>query len=335
MTAKADKDTTIAGTRLEARCRAASGCLSPCVSLSGVSATYVPYVSAQSRDFSSPPIRKTKRAVAWTIQRRLSRDCPTKFSLNHGLVWLTISYSQPSRRRGTCGAHVDDHWRSRRAPELEVVPVATWPGGDGSCPRLLRANRRLGWNGLALSPDGCRLHDVEELPVLIDQRLVGIKVRRRNFEFIGPSDFGRKGIREILVCTHDVDARKVECLSWQVRKPLIRIDLAAPLAQDRLEMAQCVVVGIECIRLFFRKCDRLRHCRRRETRIARRREEDSESENCPGDMPSYRHGSFPDAYGFNACIDRKQQSRCLKAYSNRFLGSADAVARAVCALLPH
>jgi hypothetical protein len=77
MTAKADKDTTIAGTRLEAPCRAASGCLSPCVSLSGVSATYVPYVSAQSRDFSSPPIRKTKRAVTWTIQRRLSRDCPT------------------------------------------------------------------------------------------------------------------------------------------------------------------------------------------------------------------------------------------------------------------
>jgi hypothetical protein len=41
-------------------------------------------VSAPSQDFSSPPIRKTKRAVAWTIQRRLSRDCPTKFGLNHG-----------------------------------------------------------------------------------------------------------------------------------------------------------------------------------------------------------------------------------------------------------
>ena len=62
MTAKADKDTTIAGTRLEAPCCAASGCLSPCVSLSGVSATCVPYVSAQSQDFSSPPISKTKKS---------------------------------------------------------------------------------------------------------------------------------------------------------------------------------------------------------------------------------------------------------------------------------
>jgi hypothetical protein len=81
MTAKADKDTTIAGTRLEAPRCAASGCLSPCVSLSGVSATCVPYVSAQSQDFSSPPIRKTKRAVAWTIQRRLSRDCHNQIRL--------------------------------------------------------------------------------------------------------------------------------------------------------------------------------------------------------------------------------------------------------------
>jgi hypothetical protein len=112
MTAKADKDTTIAGTRLEAPWCAASGCLSPWFSLSGVSATCVPYVSAQSQDFSSPPTRKTKRAVAWTIQRRLSRDCPTKFGLNHGLIWLMISYSQPSRCRGTYEAHVDDHWRS-------------------------------------------------------------------------------------------------------------------------------------------------------------------------------------------------------------------------------
>jgi len=52
MTAKADKDTTIAGTRLEAPCCAASGCLSPCVSLSGVSATCVPLrVSPVARFF--------------------------------------------------------------------------------------------------------------------------------------------------------------------------------------------------------------------------------------------------------------------------------------------
>ena len=46
---------------------------------------------------------------------------------------------------------------------------------------------------------GRRLHDVEEIPILIDQRLtVRIKVRRRNSEFIGSSDFGRKRIGEIL-----------------------------------------------------------------------------------------------------------------------------------------
>jgi hypothetical protein len=55
MTAKAAKDTAIAGTRLEATCCAASGCLSPCVSLSRASATCVPYGSAQSLD-SSPSL---------------------------------------------------------------------------------------------------------------------------------------------------------------------------------------------------------------------------------------------------------------------------------------
>jgi hypothetical protein len=96
MTAKADKDTTIAGTRREARCGAASGGLSPCVSLSGVSATCVPHVSAQSQDFLAAD-QQNKKAVAWTIQRRLARDCPPKFGLNHGLIWLMISYSQPFR----------------------------------------------------------------------------------------------------------------------------------------------------------------------------------------------------------------------------------------------
>jgi hypothetical protein len=58
--------------------------------------------------------------------------------------------------RGTSEANVDDHWRSRRTPELQVVPVATWPAGDRSRPRPLRANPRRGWNGLALSPQvGC------------------------------------------------------------------------------------------------------------------------------------------------------------------------------------
>ncbi len=67
MTAKADKDTTIAGTRLEALCCAASGCLSPCVSLSGVSATCVPYVSADQKSKKSRRVddpRDDSRAIA-------------------------------------------------------------------------------------------------------------------------------------------------------------------------------------------------------------------------------------------------------------------------------
>jgi hypothetical protein len=115
MMAKADKDTIIAGTRREAPCCAASGCLSPCVSLSAVSATCVPYVSAQSQDFSSPPI--SKKAVAWTIQRRLSRDCPPKFRSNHGLIWLMISYSQRSRMGGATASA-----EARRA-KAEAIPI--------------------------------------------------------------------------------------------------------------------------------------------------------------------------------------------------------------------
>jgi len=91
MTAKAAKDTAITGTRLEASCCAASGCLSPCVSLSGASATCIPYVSAQSQDSSPSPVSKTKKSRrAWTSQQRLARDCPPEFSLNHGLLWLMI-----------------------------------------------------------------------------------------------------------------------------------------------------------------------------------------------------------------------------------------------------
>jgi hypothetical protein len=50
VTARAANDTTIAGTRLEAPRGAASGCLSPWVSFSGVSVTCVPYVSACSQN---------------------------------------------------------------------------------------------------------------------------------------------------------------------------------------------------------------------------------------------------------------------------------------------
>jgi hypothetical protein len=82
MTANADKDTTIAGIRLEAACCGASGGLSPCVSLSGVSATCVPLrVSPIARFLLAADQQHKKRAVAWTIRRRLSRDCPTQIRL--------------------------------------------------------------------------------------------------------------------------------------------------------------------------------------------------------------------------------------------------------------
>src|SRR5450631_4690942 len=70
--ARAANDTMIAGTRLEGPCGGASGDLLSCVALSGASATCVPYVSAQSQAFP-PPSKKIKKAVAWTIQRRLAR----------------------------------------------------------------------------------------------------------------------------------------------------------------------------------------------------------------------------------------------------------------------
>jgi hypothetical protein len=60
MTAMAARNTAITGTGLEATCGVASGCLSPCVSLSGASVTCVPYVSAQSRDSSHRRSAKQK-----------------------------------------------------------------------------------------------------------------------------------------------------------------------------------------------------------------------------------------------------------------------------------
>jgi hypothetical protein len=103
MTAKAAKDTAIAGTRLEATCCAASGCLSPCVFLSGVSATCVPYVSAQSQDF--PHCRSAKQSKSHRVNDRDdSRATAPKSSLKHGLIWLMIGYSRrPGARRPGIG----------------------------------------------------------------------------------------------------------------------------------------------------------------------------------------------------------------------------------------
>src|SRR5438105_7363281 len=86
------------------------------------------------------------------------------------------------------------------------------------------------------------------------------------------------------------------------------MDLCAPLAQDRREVLYCIVVGIECIRSFFRECARLTHRGANEAEIAdggwnerrdrvgrRRREQDSESKSCRtrSDRTHYSRGSLP------------------------------------------
>jgi|SRR5665213_3115812 len=91
MTASAARDTAITGTRLKATCGAASGCLSPCVSLSRVSVTCVPYVSAQPLPIAG---QQNKRAIAATNRPWLARACPPEFGSNHRLVWLMIGYSR-------------------------------------------------------------------------------------------------------------------------------------------------------------------------------------------------------------------------------------------------
>jgi hypothetical protein len=79
MTARAARDTAIAGTRLEAICGATSGASSPCVSLSGASVTCVPHIAAQSRDSSHRRSAK-QRAIAVTNQQWLAR-LPTRIRL--------------------------------------------------------------------------------------------------------------------------------------------------------------------------------------------------------------------------------------------------------------
>ena len=107
----------------------------------------------------------------------------------------------------------------------------------------------------------------EEADVLIDQRLdVGIEVGRWNSELVGPADAGRKRVGEILVRAHHGEACKVERLPGQVRQRLSRIDLRAALAEDRLELADGLVVGSERIRLRLREGCRLSACGRDEVK---------------------------------------------------------------------
>ena len=118
MTAKAAKDTAIAGTRLEATCCATLGCLFTCVSLSRASATCVPYGSAQSHDSSPSPVSKKESRGRSSNDSRASR--PPEFGLNHGLIWLMIGYSRDQpRRTGRMSAvfSESEHSPARREPD--------------------------------------------------------------------------------------------------------------------------------------------------------------------------------------------------------------------------
>ena len=80
--------------------------------------------------------------------------------------------------------------------------------------------------------------------VLLDQRLdVGVEVGRRHAELVGPADARRQRVGEVLVGAHHLDAGEVDGLPRQVRQRLLGIDLRAPLGEDRLEVAQRLVVG--------------------------------------------------------------------------------------------
>ncbi len=125
MMARADSDTRITGTRLDAACCVTSGCLSPCVSLCGVSATCVPSCQSSRKIFPRRRSGKRARAVAWTIHRRLSRDSPPKFGSKHGLIWLMIGYSlAPLRslsRSSRAGVGVLQHNRRRNSRRVSLT----------------------------------------------------------------------------------------------------------------------------------------------------------------------------------------------------------------------
>ena len=80
MTAKADKDTTIAGPRLEAACGAFGLFIALRFLIRCFSHLRSLRVSPVARFFiaAADQQHKEKRAVAWTIRRRFSRDCHPK-----------------------------------------------------------------------------------------------------------------------------------------------------------------------------------------------------------------------------------------------------------------
>ncbi len=57
-------------------------------------------VSPSRKIFSRRRSARQNGAVARSTPRRHRRECPPRFGINHGLVWLMISYSEPPRNYG-------------------------------------------------------------------------------------------------------------------------------------------------------------------------------------------------------------------------------------------
>ncbi len=126
MTTRAARDTAITGARLWANCGAASGCLSPCVLLSGASVTCGPYVSAQSRASSHRRAPK-QAAIAVTNQQWLAR-WPTRIRLkswarmvNDRLFPETGRPRYPSRARSVETVTADIAKRRRHVREVPAI----------------------------------------------------------------------------------------------------------------------------------------------------------------------------------------------------------------------
>jgi len=148
-------------------------------------------------------------------------------SIPHVLIAIRLGKEQPQADTACCFGIRSIKSLGSRNDSCQI---------DNVLERCIRFLRIGGW---------C-LQDIEKSPVLVDQRLfVGVEVRRRNSEFIGPPNFGGNGIGEVFVCAHHADACKIECLSRQVRQRLLRVDLRAPLAQDRLKIAYRFAIRIE------------------------------------------------------------------------------------------
>jgi hypothetical protein len=87
----------------------------------------------------------------------------------------------------------------------------------------------------------------------ISGSLAASKICRWNFVFVRPSDSGRHHIGQVFVSTHHGNAREIERLPRQIRQLLLRVDLRAPLGEDRFEILYCLVVGVERFRLWLRE----------------------------------------------------------------------------------